>query len=121
MDSVSDIGIYKSKETVLHAYENGYCPCKKRIAAMNVPYKILGITGTSEDAALMLAYHKGAELIVLVGGHSCMNDFICKGRHGMASTFIARTMIGSKLVDCKGLGIIAAADNEGKDLVCAKM
>jgi uncharacterized membrane-anchored protein len=50
-----------------------------------------------------------------------MNDFICKGRHGMASTFIARTMIGSKLVDCKGLGIIAAADNEGKDLVCAKM
>lgn len=121
MDSVSDIGIYKSREIVLHAYENGYCPCKKRIAAMNVPYKILGITGTSEDAALMLAYHKEAELIVLVGGHSCMHDFICKGRPGMASTFIARTLIGSKLVDCKGLGVIAASESEGKGLNWAKM
>ena len=121
MDSVSDIGIYKSREIVLHAYEDGYCPCLERITPMNVPYRILAMTGTSEDAALMLAYHKRAELIVLVGGHSCMHDFMCKGRPGMASTFITRTLIGSKLVDCKGLGIIAASENEGKDLWWAKM
>ncbi|MDD4503562.1 MAG: putative cytokinetic ring protein SteA [Clostridiaceae bacterium] len=121
MDSVSDIGIYKSKEIILHAYEDGYCPCLGRIAAMNVPYKILAMRGTSEDAALMLSYHKNAVLIVLVGGHSCMYDFMCKGRHGMASTFIARTLIGSKLVDCKGFGIIAASENEGKDARWMKM
>lgn len=121
MDSVSDIGIYKSREIVLHAYEDGYCPCLERIAPMNVPYRILGMIGTSEDAALMLAYHKGAELIVLVGGHSCMQDFMCKGRHGMASTFIARNLIGSKLVDCKGFAIISASENEGKGLRWAKM
>lgn len=121
MDSVSDIGIYKSREIILHAYEDGYCPCLERISTMNVPYKIIAIKGTSEDAALMLAYHNNAELIVLVGGHSCMYDFMCKGRQGMASTFITRTLIGSRLVDCKGLGIIASAENEGKDARWAKM
>ena len=121
MDSVSDIGIYRSKEIILHAYEGGYCPCLGRIAGMNVPYKIFAIKGTSEDAALMLAYHKGAELIVLVGGHNCMYDFMSKGRAGMASTFIARTLIGERLVDCKGFGIITASESEGKDTRWAKM
>lgn len=121
MDSVSDIGIYKSREIILHAYENGYCPCLPRISAMNVPYKILAMRGTSEDAALMLAYRKNAEIIVLVGGHSCMYDFICKGRQGMASTFITRAMIGSKLIDCKGIEIISSAENERKDAQWAKM
>lgn len=121
MDSVSDIGIYKSREIVLHAYEDGYCPCLCRIAAMNVPYKIIAIKGTSEDAALMLSYHKNAELIILVGGHNCMYDFMCKGRAGMASTFITRTLVGDRLVDCKGLGIISPSDNEGKDAGWIKM
>lgn len=121
MDSVSDIGIYKSREIILHAYEDGYCPCLGRIAPMNITYKMLAMRGTSEDAALMLSYHKNAELIVLVGGHSCMYDFISKGRPGMSSTFIARTLIGSRLVDCKGLNIIAAAEIERKDGQWAKM
>lgn len=121
MDSVSDIGIYKSREVVLHAYENGYCPCLERISSMNIPYKLLAMKGTSEDAALMLAYHKLADLIVLVGGHSCMRDFISKGRPGMASTFIVRTMIGSKLVDCKGLGIVTLSENEGNGAKWAKV
>lgn len=121
MDSVSDIGIYKSREIILHAYEDGHCPCLNRIGGMNVPYKIFAVRGTSEDAALMLAYNKGADLIVLVGGHNCMYDFISKGRAGMASTFIVRTLIGERLVDCKGFGIISASENEGKDAQWAKM
>jgi uncharacterized membrane-anchored protein len=121
MDSVSDIGIYKSKEIILHSYEDGYCPCLSRITAMNLPYKMLAMRGTSEDAALMLAYDNNAELIVLTGGHSCMYDFMCKGRAGMASTFIVRTLIGNKLVDCKGLGIIADSEGERKDSMWAKM
>lgn len=121
MDSVSDIGIYRSREIILHAYEDGRCPCLDRIVSMNIPYKILPMRGTSEDAALMLAYHKNSELIVLVGGHSCMYDFMCKGRQGMASTFIARTLIGNRLIDCKGLGMIAAFENERKDAWWARM
>lgn len=121
MDSVSDIGIYKSRELILHAYENGYCPCLERISRMNVPFKIISVRGTSEDAALMLSYQKDAKLIVLVGGHSCMYDFMSKGRAGMASTFITRTLIGSRLVDCKGFNIISASENERKDVKWMKM
>jgi len=121
MDSVSDIGIYKSRELILHAYQDGYCPCLRRIGPMNIPYKTIAIPGTSEDAALMLAYRKKAELIVLVGGHSCMKDYMSKGRQGMGSTFIVRTIIGDKLLDCKGLGYVAACTGEGKGLLWAKM
>lgn len=121
MDSVSDIGIRKSRELILHAYQDGHCPCLQRIKPMNIPYKTISIPGTSEDAALMLAYSKNAEMIVLVGGHSCIKDFMSKGRQGMASTFITRTLIGDKLLDCKGLGYVAAYKGEGKGQLWAKM
>ncbi|MCL6630670.1 MAG: hypothetical protein K6U00_13830, partial [Armatimonadetes bacterium] len=59
--------------------------------------------GTSEDMAMLLAYELGAELIVAVGTHSNLIDFLDKGRAGMASTFLTRLKIGSKLVDAKGV------------------
>lgn len=121
MDSVSDIGIYRSREIILHAYDDGCCPCLGRILPMNVPYSMIKLKGTSEDAALMLAYRKKAQLIVLVGGHSCMYDFLDKGREGMSSTFVIRTLVGERLVDCKGLGIIAQSEAEGKEVRWAKI
>jgi uncharacterized membrane-anchored protein len=121
MDSVSDIGMYRSKELVLHAYENGKCPCLERVRRLNIPYKVITITGTSEDAALMLAYRKEAELIVLVGGHCCMYDFMRKGRAGMGSTLITRLIVGDKLVDCKGINRLLTKENIRKEFLWAKM
>jgi len=57
--------------------------------------------GTSEDIALLLAYELGAALIVAVGTHSGMIDFLEKGRRGMASTFLVRLKVGSVLVDAR--------------------
>ncbi len=102
MDSVSDIGIYKSKEIILHAYADGSCPCIQRIDKMNLKYKILPMPGTSEDVALLLAYDLGAEQIVLVGGHTSMHDFLEKGRNGMGSTLLTRIKISHKLIDFRG-------------------
>ena len=59
--------------------------------------------GTSEDIAMLLAYAKGAELIVAVGTHSSMVEFFDKGRSGMASTFLVRMKVGPILVDAKGV------------------
>jgi len=61
------------------------------------------VPGTSEDAALLLAYEKGAKLIVAVGTHSNMEDFLDKGRAGMASTFLVRLKVGTRLVDARGV------------------
>jgi uncharacterized membrane-anchored protein len=102
MDSVSDIGIYKSKEIILHAYADGTCPCIERIDKMNVKYKILPMPGTSEDVALLLAYDLGAEQMVLLGGHTSMHDFLEKGRNGMGSTLLTRIKISHKLIDFRG-------------------
>src|SRR4029079_967372 len=60
--------------------------------------------GTSEDIAILLADELGASLIVAVGTHFSLVEFLDKGRGGMASTFLTRLKTGSKLVDAKGIG-----------------
>lgn len=101
MDSVSDVGIYRSREVLLHAYTDGRCPCLSRIATLNVKYKLVPMIGTSEDIAILLAYDKGASQIILIGGHSCMTDFLERGRQGMGSTLITRLKAEDKLIDYK--------------------
>jgi uncharacterized membrane-anchored protein len=61
-------------------------------------------TGTSEDIAMLAAFEEGAELIVAVGTHANLVEFLDKGRKGMASTFLTRLRVGPILVDAKGVG-----------------
>jgi uncharacterized membrane-anchored protein len=68
-----------------------------------LPYDLLESAGTSEDISLLLAHAKGAELIVAVGTHSSLVDFLDKGREGMASTFLVRLRVGRTLVDARGV------------------
>ena len=52
---------------------------------------------------MLMAYERGAELIVAVGTHNSMVEFLDKGRAGMASTFLVRMKVGPILVDAKGV------------------
>ncbi|MEZ5238126.1 MAG: SteA C-terminal domain-containing protein [Microthrixaceae bacterium] len=61
------------------------------------------VEGTSEGAAMLLAYECRAELIVAVGTHATMVEFLDKGRAGMSSTFLTRLRIGPMLIDAKGV------------------
>jgi len=106
MDSVSDAALSCGAELVAHAYRNGNSPGLERIKKMGLSSHVFCAPGTSEDIALLLAYEKGSELIVLVGSHSNIQDFLEKGRKGMASTFLVRLKVGSILVDAKGVGKI---------------
>jgi uncharacterized membrane-anchored protein len=56
-------------------------------------------SGTSEDAAMLIADDKGAELVVAVGSHSTLTEFLDRGRSGMASSFLTRLRLGAKVVD----------------------
>jgi len=103
MDSVSDKALCCGAELVIHAYPDGRAPGLERVERLGRPAKIFAAPGTSEDIAVLLAYEKGAELIVLVGAHSCMEDFLEKGRPGMGSTFLVRMKTGSVLVDARGV------------------
>jgi uncharacterized membrane-anchored protein len=52
---------------------------------------------------MLLADEKGAALMVAVGTHATLVEFLDKGRSGMASTFLTRLRVGGKLVDAKGV------------------
>lgn len=103
MDSVSDMALKSGAEILVHAYPDGRAPGLARIQELGLEAKTVAAPGTSEDIALLLAYELGASLIVAVGTHSGMIDFLEKGRPGMASTFLVRLKIGSVLVDARGV------------------
>jgi uncharacterized membrane-anchored protein len=73
-----------------------------RLEELGIDAKLAAVPGTSEDVAMLLAYEKGAELLVAVGTHSNLVDFLDKGRKGMSSTFLVRLKVGSRLVDARG-------------------
>ena len=52
---------------------------------------------------MLIAAEKGAELIVTVGSHFNLVEFLDKNRAGMSSTFLTRLRIGEILVDAKGV------------------
>lgn len=104
MDSISDKALRLPCERIVHAYTDGKAPGLKRLTQLGVKATVFAAPGTSEDVALLLAAGKGADIIVAVGTHSNMIDFLEKGRPGMASTFLTRLKIGDKLVDARGLG-----------------
>ncbi|MBA2724796.1 MAG: hypothetical protein H0U53_02300 [Actinobacteria bacterium] len=104
MDSVTTEALLSGAELVVHAYAGGYAPGMERIAALGVTGAVLyEATGTSEDIAMLLAFERGAELIVAVGTHANLIEFLDKGRKGMASTFLVRLRVGPILVDAKGV------------------
>jgi len=103
MDSVSDKALRSGAEIVVHAYRNGKAPGSERVEALGVEHIVFPATGTSEDIAMLLADDLGAELIVAVGTHVTLVEFLDKGRAGMASTFLTRLRVGGKLVDAKGV------------------
>lgn len=103
MDSVSSEGLRCGAELVVHAYPNGKAPGAQRLVEEGVEFVTWAMAGTSEDIAMLMAFERGAELIVAVGTHVNLVDFLDKGRPGMASTFLVRLKVGPILVDAKGL------------------
>nr|MBA3292549.1 hypothetical protein [Geodermatophilaceae bacterium] len=87
----------------VHAYADGRAPGLPRVQDLGVEAITFPATGTSEDIAMLLADAKGATLIVAVGTHATLVEFLDKGRGGMASTFLTRLRVGAKLVDAKGV------------------
>lgn len=102
-DSVSTETLQCGAQLIVHAYPDGRAPGAERLDAAGAEFTTFAIAGTSEDIAMILAYEKGAELIVAVGTHVSLVDFLDKGRPGMASTFLTRLKVGPVLVDAKGV------------------
>jgi uncharacterized membrane-anchored protein len=103
MDSVSDKALRSGAEIVVHAYPGGRAPGRARVDRLGLPSALLPAPGISEDVAILLAYEKGAELIVAVGTRFNLTEFLERDRAGMSSTFLTRLKVGDILVDARGV------------------
>ncbi len=103
MDSVSDKALRCGAEIVVHAYRDGRAPGLARVEALGVDHVVFSATGTSEDIAMLMADEADAELIVALGTHATLLEFLDKGRAGMSSTFLTRLKVGGRLIDAKGV------------------
>jgi uncharacterized membrane-anchored protein len=116
MDSVSDDALRCGAQLVVHGYRDGRAPGAERLRRLGLDHAVFTASGTSEDVAMLLAYGLGAELIVAVGTHSSMVDFLDKGRAGMASTMLTRMKVGPVLVDAKGVSRLYQGRLRKRDL-----
>jgi uncharacterized membrane-anchored protein len=103
MDSAGDEALRCGAELIVHAYPDGRAPGRRRLLDLGLDHTLLPAAGTSEDVAMLMAYEKGATLIVSVGAHFNLIEFLDRKRGGMSSTFLTRLRIGEKLVDAKGV------------------
>jgi uncharacterized membrane-anchored protein len=103
MDSATDRALRCGAELVVHAYPDGRAPGRDRLDRLGLAYKVVPAPATSEDVAMLMAAEKGAELIVSVGSHFNLVEFLEKNRAGMSSTFLTRLRVGEILVDAKGV------------------
>lgn len=117
MDSVTTETLLTGAELVVHAYQGGHAPGLERLEALGLPAITFEASGTSEDIAMLLAFERGAELIVAVGTHANLVEFLDKGRKGMASTFLVRLRVGPILVDAKGVSRLYRGRVRTSDLV----
>lgn len=103
MDSASDAALRCGAELFVHAYPDGRAPGRERLLEAGLDHQVIPAAGTSEDVAMLMAYEKGATLIVSVGAHFNLVEFLDRKRGGMSSTFLTRLRIGERLVDAKGV------------------
>ncbi len=117
MDSVSDDVLRCGAEVIVHAYPDGRALGLARVTELGVSALTFPAAATSEDIAMLLADEKGAELIVAVGTHRTLSEFLDKGRSGMASTYLTWLKVGGKLVDAKGVSRLYKQNISGSSLL----
>lgn len=103
MDSATDEALRCGAELIVHGYPDGRAPGRDRLQEAGLDHLVIPATGTSQDVAMLLAHEKGAKLIVTVGAHFNVTEFLDKNRAGMSSTFLTRLRVGETLVDAKGV------------------
>ena len=115
-DSLSERAWDCGAELVHHVHPDGRGPGRDELQGRGADYEEFVVEGTSEDAAFLMAYENRARLIVAVGTHNTMVEFLDKGRAGMSSTFLTRLRIGPMLVDAQGVSQLYAGRVRRRDI-----
>jgi uncharacterized membrane-anchored protein len=102
-DQPSASVLRKAKDVVLLVERGAPRSATEQLERMGIRPLRFETTATTEDAALLLAAAHDASLIVGVGMHATLDEFLDRRRAGLASTFLTRLKLGPDLVDAAAL------------------
>ena len=117
LDAVSDDALKCGAELVAHVSRDVAPTAPGRLERLGADAVVFPATLTSEDVALLLAESKGAQLVVAVGMHATFDEFLDKGRAGMASNLLTRLRLGSTLVDAESVSRLHSSRIAGWQLL----
>lgn len=103
LDNLSDRALKQGGEVVITS-SSGKLAAVERLEKAGADAQTFVATGSDEDLALVIADTNEASVIVLVGGHTSLLEFLERGPSDMSSTFLTRLRVGTKLVDAKSVG-----------------
>lgn len=90
MDVIRERTIRSGAELVVRAGHDALAPGRERLERMGIDHHVMTVSGSSADAAILLAALSGAEVIVTVGERASLDDFLDRGRGGMSASFFTR-------------------------------
>ena len=102
-EDISDIALRCGAEVVVKADPDGQAATTERVDRLGVRHTTLATSCPAEDAALLLAHANGAALIVTVGMPTGLEELLDKGRSSMASAFLTRATVGSRVADARAV------------------
>ncbi|HEY2043525.1 MAG TPA: putative cytokinetic ring protein SteA [Jatrophihabitans sp.] len=106
LEAMSDAVLREAGEVVAHADQRGRISGLSRVQDLRIDPIVFPTSGTSEDAAMLIADAGNARLIVTVGIRATLEEFLDAGRGDMASTVLTRLKVGGRLVDAKSTAML---------------
>jgi uncharacterized membrane-anchored protein len=100
---VSDKAIRSAREVVLVTDLSGQATGAERLVKLGLAPIEVRASAAPADIAVLMADVGQARLIVTVGIHATLDEFLDRQRTGMASTFLTQLRAGPKLVSAAAL------------------
>jgi len=102
-DAVSARALKAARDVVVVVDRGSTRPSTDQLDRLGIRPLRFETGATAEDAALMLAHLGDAALIVGVGMHATLEEFLDRQRDGLASTYLTRLTVGPRLVDARAV------------------
>lgn len=98
-DLPSAAALRAARDLVVRAEPGAGTTGAERLERLRTRPQRVVTAATSEDVALLLADRNDARLVVGVGMHDRLDDFLDRQRAGLGGTFLTRLVVGHRLVD----------------------
>src|SRR5690606_1177199 len=106
-DELPQIKTLKSaRDVVLRVDRGANRAVGERFSKLGLTTLLFESTATTEDAALVLADSQDASVIIGVGMHATLNEFLDRQRADLASTYLTRLKVGPRLVDATAVATL---------------